>query len=78
MESLTGTVLGRYDGRDSLRIFRNGSTVEFVSIDRTHYGPEWCRNHDMKVTDIVEADNGEKFEIWRLEGKYVCAIPVKT
>jgi len=73
----TAKVLSTYSGGDELRIFRNGCTTEFISIDRTFYGPEWCRNHGMVVTETVKADSGEKFDIWRLENRLVCAIPVK-
>lgn len=75
--TVTGKVLGRYGGGEELRISRNGCTMELVSIDRTYYGPEWCQNHGMRVTETITADTGEKFDIWRLEGKLVCAIPSK-
>ena len=51
--------------------------MEFIAIDRTYYGPEWNANHGMVVTETVEADNGEKFDIWRKADELVSATPHK-
>ena len=75
--TVTAKVLRGYGGKDDLRIFRNGQTTDIISIDRTYYGREWCEKHGMVITETVEADSGEMFEIWRLERRMVCAIPVK-
>ena len=62
---------------ETLQVVRN-SVVERYHIDRTYYGPEWNRKHGMTVTEIVETDSGEKFEIWKKGYELACAIPAQS
>ena len=74
--SVTAKVIGgHYD--QNLRVTYDGAMVVHYHIDRTYYGPEWCQKHGMVITDTIEADNGEKFDIWRRGNESVCAIPNK-
>lgn len=66
-----------FDGGEELMIYRNGSLTELISIDRTFYGPEWNEKHGMVITETVDADNGEKFDVWRRKDELVGATPHK-
>ena len=68
--------LDHWDGKDSLRVYRNKCLIAMLHVDRTFYGPEWCANHGMKIVYDVTADNGETFDVWKSEN-LSCAIPRK-
>lgn len=60
---------------DSLMILRNGGLSEIIHIDRTYYGPQWNEEHGMEITEMVETENGEWYDIWRKGSELVSAIP---
>jgi len=76
MEKLTAKLVGGYNRQD-LRVYGDGYLLYSMTVDRTYYGPEWCKKHGMVIADTVEADNGETFNIWRKADELICAIPVK-
>lgn len=47
-----------------------------ITVDRTYYGPEWCRSHGYSITRRVQDESGQQYDIWEKPG-YKAAIPVR-